>query len=194
MKNLLLHTAILLFICAGAANLKAAKNQRLKYDSLSCLQLEGLITNANEGQDGECTIELIALDESISTVVLKEGKKKFKFVLNKNSHYAIRVSKKGYISKLVSVNTEILSETAGIHVFEFETSLVKEAAMSKLNKDILDFPVAIIHYDYEMETFSYNKEYSAYIKKELHNVSAQQNKKSKETLAPMDSKVFASAR
>ena len=190
MKNLL--NIITLSICLLTISTNAANTRRLKYDSLSCLKIEGIVANANEGSDGACIIELISLDESVDTIVLKEGKRKFSFVLNKNSHYAIRVSKKGYISKLVSVNTEILTDSKYIHVFEFETSLVKEAAMARLNKDMLDFPVAIIHFDYEIESFSYNKEYTNYIKRELYKVSKVNNPSQKSTLAQLNPGVTAS--
>lgn len=187
MKTSLLNIIAFISICLFTINANAAKTKGLKFDSLSCLQIEGRISNADES-DGECIVELIGLNDQIDTITLKEGKIKFRFVLNKDSYYAIRVSKVGYISKLVCVNTEILTETNGIYVFEFETTLLKEAVAEKLNKDILDFPVAIIHFDYEADSFSYNKEYSAYIKKELHTVKPSHIRSTKkETLTPLAS-------
>jgi hypothetical protein len=169
MKNLIFNSAILFCIFFCSTGLKSAKQNKLKYDSLSCLRIEGIVTNAGDGIDGECKIELIGLNDVSDSLILREGKRKFKFMLSKNSYYAIRISKKGYISKLVSVNTEMLVENGNIHVFEFETSLMREEALERLNKDMLDFPVAIIHFDYEADCFSYNKEYSAFIKRELYN-------------------------
>jgi len=189
MKKSLLNLGII--ICLGLFNFTAqAKGGKLKLDSLSCLQIEGRINNADDS-GGECVVEIIGLNDRIDTIRLKEGKTKFKYVLNKDSYYAIRISKAGYLSKLLCVNTEILTETDGIFVFEFETTLIREAAVKTLNKDILDFPVAIIHFDYEKDSFSYNKEYSAYIKKELHTVKPEQVKPAKkQTLAPLS--VYAS--
>ncbi len=189
MKNSLLKISILICTCLFSITAQA-KGGKLKLDSLSCLQIEGRINNADE-LGGECLIEVIGLNDQVDTILLKEGKIKFKHVLKRDSYYAIRISKAGYLSKLVCVNTEILTETNGFFVFEFETTLIKEAAAKTLNKDVLDFPVAIIHYDYEKDSFSYNKEYSAYIKKELHTVKPERVKQSKkETLAPLS--VFAS--
>ncbi len=170
MKTSIITTAFVL--CLGLFNAKSANDNhhKTKFDSLSCLQIEGKVLNADEGEDGECLVELITLNDGIDSIVLKEGRKKFKFVLEKNSYYAIRVSKKGYISKLVSVNTEILTEDEGVHRFVFETTLIKEAALKRLNKDVIDFPVAIIHFDYELDDFSYNKEYTDNMKRELHQL------------------------
>lgn len=166
MKTSLLHILAGISLCFFTLGASAAGSKRVKYDSLSCLQIEGIIANS-EADQNPCIIELIGPKDMIDTLILKEGKKKFRFVLSKNSHYAIRISKKGYLSKIVSVNTDLLTEQPGVHVFEFETTLMREEVAQRLNKDMLDFPVAIIYFDYEHNCFSYNKEYSAYVKREL---------------------------
>lgn len=167
-----------LFAMLSFCNINAAGVSGLKYDSLSCLQIEGSVTNVEAG-DGECLVELISANEVLQTLVLKEGKHKFKFVLAKNSFYSIRISKSGFITKLVSVNTEMLTEHEGIHVFKFETGLMTSAIAHRLNQDIIDFPVTIIQYDYESESFIHNAKYTAYIKRELYKpepVKVQKNK------------------
>jgi hypothetical protein len=164
MKNTLFIFVLACLSCSGL-NAGVNKIKRDKTDSLACLRIEGIIRSA--GEQGEYLVELVRPDAGIDSIYLKEGKKKFHFVLNKNTSYAIRISRKGYLSKVVSINTDLLTEQAGLHVFEFETSLMKEAAISRLNKDVLDFPVAIIHFDYVLNSFSYNKEYSANIRREL---------------------------
>ena len=167
MKNIFLILTTL-FI---AFNVKAQTGTyKIKFDSLSCLQLEGKIVNAEEGYDGECLVELISENEVKEFISLKEGKNKFKFVLSKNTFYSVRVSKKGFATKLISVNTEMLTELEGVHVFKFETRLMSEKVAAKLNQDILDFPVTIIQFDYEKESFTHNSTYTAYIKKELYKV------------------------
>lgn len=168
MKNQVKCIAGLFLVFLFSLNTKAAGSYKLEYDSLSCLQIEGKVVNAEEGAYEECLVELISQNEIQQSIVLKEGKNKFKFVLSKNTFYSIRISKKGFISKLISVNTEILTAGDEIHLFKFETSLLNEAFADKLNDDAIDFPVTIIQYDYEMECFLHNQEYTAYIKKELY--------------------------
>jgi hypothetical protein len=177
MKNLILNTTVLFFACLFSARMNAANYHSPKFDSLSCLQIEGKVNNAEDGIDGECLIELICANEVVNAVELKEGKTKFKFVLEKNKYYAVRISKKGFLDKLISVNTEMLTENDGVYRFLFETSLIQEAAKVRLNDDIVDFPVAIIQFDYEMECFSFNQEYADYIKKELNKVKPAKIKK-----------------
>ncbi|WP_317898316.1 hypothetical protein [Aurantibacillus circumpalustris] len=168
MKNTII---IISLFFAFTFNVKGQTNSyKLKFDSLSCLLIEGKIMNAYEGTDGVCMIELISANEVLESIMLKEGKDKFKFALNKNMFYSIRVSKTGFATKLISVNTEMLTGPEGVHVFKFETSLIKDKIAAKLNQDILDFPVTIIHFDYEKDCFVHNAVYTSYIKKELYKV------------------------
>ena len=160
-----LSLSILLFCLSSFT----AYSNKLSYDSTSCLELVGKIINANEGIDGSCKIELICNNEVIDTLLLKEGKKKFKFVLSKNKYYAIRVSKKGYISRLLSVDTKLFNEIEGIYKFEFDMELIDERFASRLNSDALDFPVAIIYFDNEEDCFNYSREYTSALKRELYS-------------------------
>lgn len=166
MKNTVLKYFALICLCCFSQSLSVSAAAP-KPDSLLCLQLEGIILNANESVNGDCVIELISLS-STDTVILKEGKKKFMFALNKDSRYAIRISKKGYVSKLVCINTAMLTKMEGLYRFEFETSLLGDEDAKRLNPEVIDFPVAMIAYDYGHKCFSYDKDYSGRIKKELY--------------------------
>src|SRR5690606_38124561 len=147
---------LLLIIFIAVSNLLSAGGRKLKYDSLSCLQIEGRVLNADAGE-GDCIIELIDETNTVTdSLILKEGKSKFAFVLQKDSYYSIRISKNGFISKLVAINTEVLVEQEGIHRFNFETRLLSNVVAKRLNEDVIDFPVAIIHFDYENNCFDYN--------------------------------------
>ena len=193
MKNPLQTISLLICFALFTLTANASKKGRAKTDSLSCLKIQGKIINADE-TEGECFIELIGLNNQIDTLLLKDRKTKFNFILNKDSYYAIRISKPGYLSKYVCVNTEILTELNGVYKFEFETALMKEEAVKNLNKDALDFPVAIVHFDYEKDCFSYNKEYSASIKKELHTKRRSNSGfPVKEALSELPTTTFASA-
>lgn len=181
MKTSIITSKLFLIIFIAAANiLSATGGHKLKYDSLSCLQIEGRVLNADDGE-GVCIIELIDETNTVTdSLILKEGKSKFAFVLQKDSYYSIRISKNGFISKLVAINTEVLIAQEGVHRFNFETRLLSNVVAKRLNEDVLDFPVAIIHFDYENNCFDYNKEYTENIKKELYaKVTRPQPKKGK---------------
>lgn len=163
MKTLL---GIVLFLFCSLISSSATEASTAN-DSLICLKIDGYIQNAGEGDESPCVVELIGISGKIDTLVLKSGKKKFSFYLIKNSYYAIRVSRKGYITKYICINTQISKQNQNMHVFEFETTLLNDSVIAKLNRDMLDYPVAIVHYNLKTNAFIYNKEYSKFIRKEL---------------------------
>lgn len=178
MKTLITSNKLFLILFVLATNFLSANGHKLKYDSLSCLLIEGKVLNSDENED-DCIIELIDETNTVTdSLILKDGKSKFGFVLKKNSYYSIRISKKGFISKLIAINTEILTETEGIHRFNFQTKLLNEVLIKRLNEDVLDFPVAIVHFDYDNNCFDYNKEYTSHIKRELYTVKNKQSERS----------------
>lgn len=146
---------------------KAMGSSWPKNDSSACLEIDGVIVNAASGDQNTCTIELICSNTVIETVVLKEGKKRFKFTLNKNNEYSIRISRKGYITKLVGVDTHMPGDPSELYGFSFETKLLEESGSEKLNKEYPDVPIALIYFDHRKDCFQHNKIYTSKIKKEI---------------------------
>ena len=136
-------------------------------DTSNCLEIEGRILNATDGIDGVCKVELVHSNTVLESVLLKKGKKKFSFMLKKNMTYTIRISKTGFITRLVCVDTKMLKSNYELYNFSFETKLIEQANSEKLNKDFLDFPIALIYFDNRKDSFVYDKEYTSKIKKEI---------------------------
>jgi len=136
-------------------------------DTTSCLEINGKILNAGEGEDGTCLIELLSSNTVVNWATLKEGKKTFRFILKKNTVYTIKISKRGYLSRLVCIDTKLAAAEEDLYNFSFETRLLKTADSEKLNKEFLDFPIALIYFDHKKDCFVYDKEYTHRIKKEI---------------------------
>lgn len=168
MKNSLLVFATALSLCFTVAKADGGQKTAI-YDSHSCLHVKGIVNNDEDSQD--CIVELIGPDKAIDTVMLAQGNEKFEFILKKNSDYLIRISKKGYLNKTVAISTHILMLESEIHFYEFELSLMKETEIAKLNKNLANSPVALVRYNYQSEAFEHNAEYSAFMKKELYNLT-----------------------
>lgn len=138
----------------------------LNPDTSACLEIEGKILNAADG-DGACLIELIGSQNTLQSIMLKDGKKKFSLQLKKNQNYTIRLSKKGYISKLICIDTRMNKAYEDLYLFAFDTKMISLVESDKLNKDLIDYPVALIYFDIRKGCFDYNKAYTARMKKEL---------------------------
>lgn len=135
-------------------------------DTSACLEIEGKILNAMDG-DGTCLVELIGSESTLQSLVLKDGKKKFAFKLRKNQNYTIRLSKIGYISKSISIDTRINKAYDDLYLFAFDTKMISLVEGDKLNKELIKQPVALIYFDVRQGCFNYNKAYMARMKKEL---------------------------
>ena len=131
------------------------------------LQIEGKILNAGLNAMKGCRIELLCDNVRVDSFVLENPKRKFSFSLNKNRHYTIRITQEGYIDKMVAINTAIPLDFEDAYGFFFETSLIDEKELSKLNKEVLFLPVARIFFDSKRKCFYYDKAYSETIKKEM---------------------------
>lgn len=164
MKNSV-TTFILFFLLSYSTG--HSSSFRVFVSDKKCLEIDGKITNASESSEKNCVVELICENKIVSTLVLKGGKKKFKFLLDKNAVYSIRISKTGYISKLINIDTKMNMAEVELYNFSFETSLIKKSSAEHLNKDLLDLPVALIYFDRKKDCFVYDKEYSNKIKKEF---------------------------
>lgn len=154
------------FFCAFISILNAGNRYEPVYDSLSCLEIEGKILVSDEDRGLSCTVELIGLDGKVEKFEVNDSRRKFKLVLGRNSYYTIRISRPGYVSKLIGVDTEV-EETDIIYGFKFETMLLKEEALVHLNKDAMDMPIAIIQFDEKNDGFVYDKKYTESVKQKL---------------------------
>ncbi len=113
-----------------------------------CLEVTGVVETASEGDHGSAVlVQIISNHRPADTILLNRGNKKFKYRFEKNSHYAIVISRKNYLSKLISVNSRLGPDVPHFYRFQFNTQLIPDHHAPKLNQDLLDFPAAIIFFD-----------------------------------------------
>ena len=145
------------------------------HDSLICLEIKGKITNLGSKSDDAYKVELIYYN----TVAIAEQlnvNKSFKYELKKDAIYSIRISKPGYITKLISIYTRIPEKHDELYRLDFETELIEERKSKKLNSEALDFPITIIYYDEKANWFYFNEEYTSNIKRCIYDIKVVRNK------------------
>ena len=145
------------------------------HDSLICLELKGKITNLGSKSDDTYKVELIYYNTvaNAENININKG---FKYELKKNAIYTIRISKPGYITKLISIYTKLPEEHDELYKLDFETELIAEHKAKKLNAEALDFPVTIIYYEDKANWFYFNEEYTSNIKRCIYDVKVVRNK------------------
>lgn len=138
-------------------------------DSLVCLEISGELDRDFKKQAGTYTVVLIHFNTPVDTAVIKDSKS-FQFKLQKDSYYALKVYKKGFAPKLVSICTTMPEEvfTGKLLRFHFEAELIPENEFEQLNPEVKDFPIAIVRFDESKKIFYYNEKYTRNIKKSLY--------------------------
>jgi hypothetical protein len=130
------------------------------------LEIEGKIVNS--GKSPALTrVELLCDNRVIDSFIMKDQQRMFAFNLKKNNSYTIRISKDGYVSKLVCIDTRVPVFNENLYRFSFETKLIDNETSEKLNKEVLDMPIAMIYFDVKKGCFYYSKAYTSNIKRSL---------------------------
>jgi uncharacterized protein YdeI (BOF family) len=93
----------------------------------------------------------------------KKGKVSFQLPLDKK--FKIIIQKKGYVSKIVEVNSEIPKDVNNAFIFGVDIALFAE--VKNLNTDVLLKPVAKIKYDKMSKEFNYDISYTHKVNGEL---------------------------
>lgn len=140
----------------------------LKRDTVICLEITGKVELFSESEtDKKVKIELIYFNSVIDSLILKTGNT-FKFYLKKDACYTLRMSKPGYITRIVTIYTNVkkFDPDEEYYRYYFDTELLPELATEILDKEVLEFPIAIVSYSDKLKGFQINDKYTKNIKKE----------------------------
>lgn len=170
MKTSLVKTLLSVLIVFSLSEVNALNFNQIKKDTVNCLKIVGVIPC--EYEDAPALVELISYNQRIDTAILAEGATKFKFLLKKNTSYTIRISRQGFVPRLIVIDTRIPQEVDEMFKFTFTTKLMKAETASRLNQDALDFPVAMIYFDMDQQSFDYDKQYTIAVKSDWYKTGS----------------------
>ena len=166
--NLLL-VCVLLFILTGT-KVYAQTDENQTDNTTNCLEFIGKFDGTVKDLAGLYTAQLlqdnkVIKEQTISVTV------PFKFVLKKNTLYAVRLIKQGCISKTVSVSTNLPKkiEIESLYIFTLETNLISQDLSGNFKDDDVDFPVALVSYGKKCDCFEYNRDYTEKLIASMYN-------------------------
>lgn len=153
-----IHCSFILFICLFAVNgLAQNDTDTSSLTPYDVLDISGEITH------GEASLEgvLVELYEGNRVVDAFETKKngKFKFTLMSAEIYTIQLTKKGYYTKRISVNTNIPAEIEDTYKFDFDINVDAKEEKS-YDSYLVEYPSALIAYDKKKDEFVFDKTYT----------------------------------
>jgi hypothetical protein len=145
----------------------------VKPDSKEYLKMNGIVKESREKDEGfESTRLIDSAEISVYThdnvllatfITNKKGKCEFKLPLNKK--FIIRVTKKGYVTKFIEVNSKVPHDKKKEYVFPFQVDIFEE--IKGLDVSVLNNPVAKITYSTFEERFVYDVNYTNKINADL---------------------------
>ena len=157
MKTILVSLSIMLALAASATN---------KNDTATCLIVSGrALIKGN--QAGGIIASLYCDNKEINLQEIYDLHKKFYFKLKPNHSYTVKVFKKGFITRSVSINTTMYSHVSNAHIlkFDFKIALIPESEYYA--SDFADFPTALVEFRSKRNVFDYSRQYTKKVKSEL---------------------------
>ena len=143
------------------------------------LDLKGRIMVGKKSLAG--TLVTIYADTGMTVVqkVEADGKGYVAFHLPVQREYTMKISKQGYVTKRVSIDTRMPRDyEIGDYFFEFSVDLFLE--IEGVDVSILKFPVAKIFFNTFNKGFDYDFNYTAKINKDLKKMYEEYDKQKKE--------------
>jgi hypothetical protein len=128
-----------------------------------CLEVSGKAT-INGKPIHHVSIKFFRGDTLIAEIP-STRKEKVYLVMKENTHYTITYSAKGYVTRLIEVDTQLPRNVRPNPVFTFDFDLELPLESKGYNPDYSDFPVALISYNKLSHKFEYNRQYTSNIKK-----------------------------
>ena len=165
MNRFLFLISMLNLIVSGSEAQVENANPKTFYGYADILILEGVITvddKSSKNFKAELFLESYRIEE-------KDCGKTFSFKLKRNSHYTLKISKEGHLSRSISISTIIPEylEEEDKRIFTYEVGVELPVKTGLENEFYTDFPIAIINYDAGIGTFVYNKKYTDHIKNQI---------------------------
>lgn len=143
-----------------------------KNDSLYMIEIDGKVLIPKTDESKHYKIELLCHNTIVDSGVVVDAES-FLLKIKKDSWYTIRISKEGYFPMSVSINTKLPETNKDAHTFHFDTELIPNTK-NIVDEDAIDFPIAIISYNENADSFVPVMEYSKNIKKSLFDPTKQQ--------------------
>ena len=143
-------------------------------DTIECMHAVGLATSEDKPLDGAIITvfqgnEVIEWSETTSN---PKHDHHFNFNLLGNSYYTIQVSKPGYVTRSIGINTKlpddfIINDDNPKTTFDFEVDVFK--AKPGVEDEFLDFPIALVKFNEEKRAFEFDSEYTRKIKLKMQH-------------------------
>jgi hypothetical protein len=128
-----------------------------------CLDISGSVSAEGDSSD-MVSVELVSENVQVEALEVHSFQP-FVFHLLRDKQYTVKLVKKKFISKTISIATDMPKELQikKNYKFHFETDLTRIPDSEATKMDALDYPIALVRYDAVKKKFEYSEKYSKMI-------------------------------
>jgi len=159
-----------LFVCFSILIFKShSANRKLaKADSTIGFEISGKLFNLCNSSGNYYKIELLQSNFIIDSLII-DDKGAFMFLLKKNLHYVIKISKNGTVIRMINLISRKPKREFKLDRFHFHTDLNFNQSLKKSERNYAKSPIAIVAFNGKLKTYSEysTKEKPLYLHKQL---------------------------
>lgn len=168
---------LLLLFCCFSLNFYAQQTDTLNVDEEHYLEMRGMVKES-KGQDkdnahGLDSAEVFVQNEANKTVIFgytdRKGRCQFRLPLSRK--FTIKVTKKGYVTKMIQVETRVPVDKKAAYSFTFDVDIFAEE--KGLDVSVLQKPIAKVNYSTGLKTFVYDAMYTNKVNADLKQMYRQ---------------------
>ncbi len=113
----------------------------------------------------DVTIALVRDNSEVSRSKNTSADGRSVFLLERNAHYTIKICRKGFITRKIYIDTSLPENVSALPLFRCDFQVEVSPGSPAINKDFIDYPIALVQYDALRDVFDYEKSYTAAVKK-----------------------------
>lgn len=129
-------------------------------DNLPAFEVKGKIVKKDRAM-GLYKVELLFKNTVIDSKFVDDAMP-FNFTLPHNRDYIIKISKKGYVTKMVSVNTGMskFESANGCYKYEFIVEMIEDIKLKSVETGLNDYPNTITEMNCKYTDFNHSRKYT----------------------------------
>lgn len=121
-------------------------------------QMKSLTNNKGDNPWLDSAVIKIYNDTSLYSHLITNNRGRCSFKLELNKNYLIKISKKGFVTKIIEVNTIVPKNKIALYEFEFDIDIFE--SIKDLDVSILNKPIAKVMYSPSDNSFAYDIAYT----------------------------------
>lgn len=139
-----------------------SKDRKDNTGKTSKVEIQGRILVKNKELKGAYTVEVLCFNSITESIQVKNNES-LKLHLYANAAYLLKITKKGFVPRYISLNTHQMVDNKESYSFYVETDFIEISEAMRMDSEDLEMPSAIISFNRSTGNLDNNLEYNSYV-------------------------------